>query len=70
MLILETSEYVFEFKIVSVKLLNLQDFKGENKVAKIKRTNIHLLGEYKFHNYIEEQQIRIRKLALLTAEDI
>ena len=43
---------VFEFKIVSVKVLNLQDFEGENKVAKIKRTNIHLLGEYKLHNYM------------------
>ena len=61
---------VLGVKIVFVKVLNLQDFEGENKVAKIKRTNIHLLGGYKFHSYIEEQQIRIRKLAPLTAEDI
>ena len=47
-----------------MKLLNLQDFEGENKVSKIKCTNIRLLGEYKFHNYIEEQQIRIRYLTV------
>ena len=58
MLISETLR-VFEFKIVSVKVLNLQDFEGDNKVAKIKRTNIHLLGEYKFHNYIEEHRLEL-----------
>ena len=63
MLILETSEYsslrLFQ---ITCEILNLQAFEGENKVAKIKRTNIRLLGEYKFHNYVEEQQIRIKYL--------
>ena len=51
------NDFVLEF-YASLKLLNLQALEGENKVAKIKRTNNRLLGEYKFHNYIEEQQIR------------
>ena len=37
MLILETSEHVFEFKIVSVKLLNLHDFEGMR--TKLQRLN-------------------------------